>query len=218
MAQWVTQLCFILVSILFLRKKLVFNYINALLVSLCYPIVRMKTCLCNKEITQKFKRHMEVHSKTRYSCSECNKSFTRKDQLKVHINSVHKGQKFMCDICTKIYDSQPSLKYHISSIHEQKRYNCELCDESFSYSATLKSHVKRVHALIKPEYKCDHCDYRAKHTGHLNVHIKSVHNKERFQCAKCPKNFISAQALRNHITLSHKKNEETLIDITLCDA
>ena len=51
----------------------------------------------------------EKNAEGRYQCLRCNKSYTRSDHIRVHINSKHEGIMFTCDICHKEFSSEKYL-------------------------------------------------------------------------------------------------------------
>ena len=63
-----------------------------------------------------------VYNKTPHFCEECGKSFSRKDKVKRHWQSVHTKEKpFKCDICP--YDSarRDKLTKHLRTVHSNKK-------------------------------------------------------------------------------------------------
>ena len=64
-------------------------------------------------------QHNQFVSKTKkYGCQECDKRYTKKTHLKVHIKSVHEGVKYPCNQCGYQASQKVNLRSHIQSIHE----------------------------------------------------------------------------------------------------
>ena len=69
--------------------------------------------------------HLKTHSyqhtpalRTKLECHICNKTFTQKYSLKVHISSVHNGVRpFECRTCHKWFCRQYVLKRHCQKFH-----------------------------------------------------------------------------------------------------
>ena len=88
--------------------------------------------------------------KKKYKCLKCDASFTRRPNLKRHVESVHEGKKpFKCSICDSSFAQSGNLKKHIATVHEgQKPFKCSICDSSFTQSGDLKRHVAAVHRAL----------------------------------------------------------------------
>ena len=95
---------------------------------------KFKCYVCNENFDQ---YGLELHYATTHAfeeetdksqdnnrCEQCDKCFTRKDNLNRHIKKIHKGRK---------------------------NHECEYCGKSFSQGINLKDHIKRVHNKVKKE-------------------------------------------------------------------
>ncbi|XP_041650866.1 zinc finger protein 2 homolog [Cheilinus undulatus] len=99
--------------------------------------------LCDKSFTQKkaLVIHIRSHTGERpYSCSTCDRCFSQRKTLVVHMRS-HTGERpFSCPFCEKSFSVNGTLTRHIRVHTGEKPYNCSVCGRSFSLLTRLKSH------------------------------------------------------------------------------
>ena len=88
-----------------------------------------------------------------FTCSQCNKSFSSKQNLEKHLDSVHlKLKPFNCNQCDKSFPSKQNLDRHTDTVHLKiKAFECTKCNESFSLKHHLKSHVHAIHTNPRPK-------------------------------------------------------------------
>ena len=80
--------------------------------------------------------------KALFSCSKCDKNFTRVEVLKTH-ERIHTGEKpFTCSKCDKKFTQAGDLKRHERIPTGEKPFTCSKCDKKFSESGSLKKHEK----------------------------------------------------------------------------
>jgi len=132
---------------------------------------------------QRLTNHLTVHGiGDRFKCDQCDKDFSRKGHLNMHIKS-HTPCPQKCNQCGKMCKTASNLKHHILDMHLERRVKCDECEKMFSTIRRLNRHKKAVHVL--KSFKCDQCKYRCKLNSDLRKHIDNVHNDVRDVLYKC---------------------------------
>nr|XP_020506933.1 zinc finger protein 2-like [Labrus bergylta] len=91
----------------------------------------------------------------RFNCATCDKSFTQRKALVIHIRS-HTGERpYSCSMCDKCFSQRKTLVVHMRSHTGERPFSCPFCEKSFSVNGTLTRHL-RVHTGEKP-YSCGVC-------------------------------------------------------------
>ena len=127
-------------------------------------ITNTSKCLCDEEFDQ---NGLQIHCLTfhekktnsvdgkqnQYKCDSCDKLFSRKEYVKIHVDAVHKGlKKHKCEPCNKSFSQAAHLKKHIHTVHEgHKDFKCESFGKSFTHTQSLKKHIFAVNHFLKQE-------------------------------------------------------------------
>ena len=97
------------------------------------------------------KKSAHEENNTTHHCQICNKDFSDKHGLKIHIAIVHEEIKplqwgpFPCNFCGSTFGVRSKLKLHIQGVHEgTKPFQCHLCDFKTFYVSSMNMHM-RVH-------------------------------------------------------------------------
>ena len=81
-----------------------------------------------------------------YTCSDCDKVYCSKRDLRNHLNSKHlKLKPFKCDQCPAAFTARPSLGYHIKTKHENQyeEHLCNQCAKTFKQNSALQVNCKK---------------------------------------------------------------------------
>lgn len=113
-----------------------------------------------------------------FKCSQCERIFSYKSNLKAHIKVVHqKLLPYKCEFenCTKSYPSLNRLKVHMRTHFNDKRFECQICKKRFNEKVNLKTHMA-VHSKKKP-FICLLCEKAYKSNTRLKEHVDIIHLK-----------------------------------------
>eukprot|EP00457_Paulinella_chromatophora_P002865 gb/GEZN01002870.1/.p1 GENE.gb/GEZN01002870.1/~~gb/GEZN01002870.1/.p1 ORF type:complete len:692 (+),score=31.98 gb/GEZN01002870.1/:101-2176(+) len=167
--------------------------------------------------------HLRTHNngKKPHSCTECNRSFARLGNLKVH-KRVHTGeQPYGCAECGLNFTFSNALKAHIRSHQDEKPYTCTKCNTSFRQAFELQRHMRthgeksypctrcgrnfpcrsalQFHIRVEKPHICSECNKSFTQAVQLQHHMRSHSGERPYQCAHCGKNFTVPSGLQLHM-------------------
>ena len=124
------------------------------------------------KIHGQLKHHVHIHTDAKpYSCRHCSHGFRRPDQLKTHLLKSHnEGTWFTCDICQKKFSSKQELKVHVQRHEAVKPYVFSECAMRFCTATELRQHHP-VHWEYK-QFSCVLCDRLYKRKRTVKIHFK----------------------------------------------
>ena len=144
-----------------------------------------------------------------YTCSYCQKTFSRRSNLKRHIEGMHHKRTHPCAQCTKVFKYPNSLQRHVRTIHENHTYDCEQCGQKFINRDDLKVHVSVKHQ--GKVYPCQDCDKTFATPRNLRAHRDSIHAGKTHACLLCNKSYAHRGSLNNHCTGVHGVTLKSLL-------
>lgn len=91
-----------------------------------------------------------------FGCPQCQRSFSRRSDLRKH-TVVHTGIKpFTCNICFKSFSRNTNLTKHLRIHSGHKPYVCPQCPKTFISKGDLTRHAI-IHSGQRP-FTCGYCD------------------------------------------------------------
>jgi KRAB domain-containing zinc finger protein len=156
------------------------------------------------ELDNHIKQVHENAEKKKFHCLECDKKFSCKSKLKIHVSAVHQNSKpFACDICNMKFTQKGGLMNHEKEIHAKTKTECPKCKKSFGNPRSVYLHDRTVHLGLKP-YKCQDCQKKFGLQFNLKKHLKTKHNKMIiYSCFHCPETFDQLKSYQLHLENDH---------------
>lgn len=179
------------------------------------------TCdLCEQQgIKKMFKlklrliKHMENdHLKlekgaSKYPCTQCSSSFSKKFQLQDHLKRIHSALK--CDICDMDFENRKDLNLHnylhcdyLVEYKEEIKFECILCPFSTRNKNELNNHIPchlRDFETDERPLICLNCSKIIEDYDTLQSHSEVHNEKVTHQCLKCNKKFVLGIKLLEHL-------------------
>ncbi|CAK1592388.1 unnamed protein product [Parnassius mnemosyne] len=166
----------------------------------------------SKQMKLKTKRKKKITPFKQYTCSECKVTFESRGKYEYH-RQKHRG-RVQCSICSRDFSSRSALTAHRSVVHTAHpqsddgfRHYCKPCAKFFKTSCSYRKHLRTSIRHINPEslrFSCQVCAKRFVRCKERDEHHERVHlQRNRLQCARCPRRYCSQRALRSHERTRH---------------
>lgn len=165
-------------------------------------------------------------------CPQCSNEFPTEGLRDLHISSSHPSisthkPPHQCQFCQKRYPCPKELQLHqtirhsfsetnnqsISSKKARKFFHkCPLCPEVFSGGTgkvDLLTHQSRVHKIS--QFKCPTCQKEFLSASALKAHL-TTHQFD-LKCPHCGKMYYSKQTFDRHVAVQHEKSTAFTCDL-----
>lgn len=164
-------------------------------VAISRPTRKRRSCTKVEDEAQKKRgRHVEREI---HKCPDCDKTFSRRYNLKIH-RYVHSEQKKLeCTQCKQQFKHVSLLRNHMRIKHEGvKPYKCDKCGQGFIQNNYLQRHM-----LLHTSEVCKCCNKKFETRREFNAHVRKVHVRPDSSkyCQACDETFVSLLELSRHL-------------------
>ena len=109
-----------------------------------------------------------------YKCDTCEKTFSQKRYLKLHMD-IHTGApRKQCKYCDKDFSARSNLLRHVKKCHPTPK----VIENTQGFIMLEKSPERNSVQHLKPKKKafnCETCDFKSQRKYNLEVHMKNKH-------------------------------------------
>uniref|UniRef100_A0A8C4RAC1 C2H2-type domain-containing protein n=1 Tax=Eptatretus burgeri TaxID=7764 RepID=A0A8C4RAC1_EPTBU len=168
-----------------------------------------KCSVCGKSFStkQNVKIHNRIHTGERpYKCSICGKNFSEKSSVKIH-NRIHTGERpYKCSVCGKSFTAKNSVKIHMRTHTGERPFECSVCGKTFTIARHVKSHMK-THTGERP-HQCFVCGKSFSEKSSVKIHMRTHTGERPYKCSVCGRGFTARHSVKIHMK-THTQQKST---------
>ena len=175
----------------------------------------------------------EAHNDTAYrrTCNQCLFSTYNEATLQAHRETIHERKYIKlskCHLCTSTLNGKHNKKIHWKQVHGniQVDLKCQKCNFEAMGLEGMEVHYRESHTENAKLKTCAQCQFSSYHEPTIYAHNESVHennlsvyeeNAEAAGCQLCSFVGVSAQYLKQHMTMKHDMKNHPETDLYRCN-
>lgn len=154
-----------------------------------------KVFVSEQKMLQHAARHRPVEQKKTHACTECGKTFSKAENVQLHIRIVHIGDRYryVCEECGKACATKGALKEHQVTHSDERPFKCTDCPKCFKDLPALKRHTETHNTAT---FECVQCGQRLNTRQTLKIHMLVHSDEKRYKCQHCGNAYKRYPALK----------------------
>ncbi|EDV95991.1 GH15459 [Drosophila grimshawi] len=141
-----------------------------------------------------------------HRCEDCGTAFKHRKTLREHL-CKQRNEQPQCTTCQRVFSSKSSLKLHMRSHQESKRFKCEKCDHEANDHNAFRRHLA-THREAK-RYACPHCDFKAIQSTAYRIHLQKMHPEQELSSIIYKCNACTFSSINRGLLLVHQAKHDT---------
>ena len=152
-----------------------------------------------------------------HTCEECNRVFSTKILLSIHMFERHIHDYNMKELPETISPAIASQLQKLQALvhvltEDTSKFKCTQCSKLLSSERTLNAHVRQVHQKHTHNQFCPHCKFSTYEKYRLDKHIEQHNEVKKFQCELCDYLAVNKKAVEDHVRSKHSKGKKRKYD------
>lgn len=136
--------------------------------------IKFKCSVCKMEFESLYTKlsHMKTCDKKTFACTHCDKKFSQKCYLTMHLRRVTGQTSVTCEICEKVCRDKGDFAIHMRSHSNVKPFKCSICPKAYKTSSARAAHLE---THMEKGFTCTFCKTLFNSRRTLTKHVKTKH-------------------------------------------